>query len=162
MDAGGFDRNLNVTIVTSNIEGWDTNDNHRRVLETYINNTEESLREIQDEIGAQSDGTLLVHDLKPDISEKTRARLLQGIADMLGAIKSMKREYALEAQEGSLRKHVNNLLLDVEITVDELRASSLENYGPMTRADKDRLEPEIGNLLRILNGLFSVLADKDA
>lgn len=138
------------------------NDNHRRVLETYINNTEESLREIQDEIGAQSDGTLLVHDLKPDISEKTRARLLQGIADMLGAIKSMKREYALEAQEGSLRKHVNNLLLDVEITVDELRASSLENYGPMTRADKDRLEPEIGNLLRILNGLFSVLADKDA
>lgn len=162
MDAGGFDRNLNVTIVTSNIEGWDMNDNHRRVLETYINNTEESLREIQDEIGAQSDGTLLVHDLKPDISEKTRARLLQGIADMLGAIKSMKREYALEAQEGSLRKHVNNLLLDVEITVDELRASSLENYGPMTRADKDRLEPEIGNLLRILNGLFSVLADKDA
>lgn len=162
MDAGGFDRNLNVTIVTSNIEGWDMNDNHRRVLETYINNTEESLREIQDEIGAQSDGTLLVHDLKPDISEKTRTRLLQGIADMLGAIKSMKREYALEAQEGSLRKHVNNLLLDVEITVDELRASSLENYGPMTRADKDRLEPEIGNLLRILNGLFSVLADKDA
>ena len=156
-----LDRNLNVTIVTciSCLGCIGMNENHRRVLGAYLKDIEEKLQALQRNLdaGLRETGRVACAQTS-DVNDTLRMKLENGISDMLRQIESMRLEYELEFSEPpSMRKLANTIFLDIDVTINELRPKSLENYGSLTQTDIDRLEPELDGLLRILDSLFSVV-----
>ena len=137
------------------------NDNHKRVLSAYLDDMERKLRDVEGDLAIEPRrAPALAHNPRPDMNEQTRVSLLEGISGVLNEIESMRDEYGLKAEERSARKHAVSVLVDIWVTINELRPKSLENYGSLTQADKQRLDSDIEKLLKILDTLFSTIKER--
>ncbi len=134
-------------------------ENHKRVLSNSFLIIEEDLRILSSEMqaGGTRDRDTIFYSKVNDIDEITATRILSGTQSMLQELKRIKEEAGLETKEESIRREVYSLVTEIWTLLEDLKPKRLAAYGPLTERDKKLLNPQIQELLKIVDDMSSAI-----
>lgn len=128
-------------------------ESHRRALGSGLRWVEHNLREIvqdlESEEGASEDGAILYRKMD-DIKDEIARKVLATISSMLNEIALIKQNCKLETRAESRRKDDQSRLDEIWVVLEDLRPEKLDDFGKLSKADKDSLGERMQNLLKMV------------